>query len=302
MDLNLLAVLDVLLQEQSVTRAAERLGSSPAAVSRKLATLRRITGDGLLVRAGQQMVPTPRALELQAEVRALIERTESVLAPAGALRAADLARTFTIQVGELLQISLGAPLLARLRSQAPGVRVVFLPETLEDTPALRQGVVDLELGVLAHLDPEIRSARLATVPILAAARSGHPLFDGPIDARRFAEADHISISRTGKPRGPLDAALADQGLSRNVTAVVPDHFSAMMLARTTDLVCLTIAAAATDTMAELGLRTFPIPLDVPPVVIGMAWHPRHHTDSAHRWFRTQVRATVTEHIARHTAT
>ncbi|MCZ9342029.1 LysR family transcriptional regulator, partial [Streptomyces sp. TRM76130] len=53
MDLNLLRALDALLQENSVTRAAERLGTSPAAVSRTLARLRRAVGDPLLVRAGQ---------------------------------------------------------------------------------------------------------------------------------------------------------------------------------------------------------------------------------------------------------
>nr|WP_308213724.1 LysR family transcriptional regulator [Streptantibioticus rubrisoli] len=87
MDLNLLRALDALLQESSVTRAAERLGTSPAAASRTLARLRRAVGDPLLVRAGQGMVPTPRALELREEVRALLRGCDNVLRPGAGFEA-----------------------------------------------------------------------------------------------------------------------------------------------------------------------------------------------------------------------
>ncbi|MFR0359240.1 LysR family transcriptional regulator [Streptomyces sediminimaris] len=293
MDLNLLTALDALLQEGSVTRAADQLGTSPAAMSRKLASLRRIVGDPLLVRAGQQMVPTDRALELRTEVRALIERTEAILTSTRGLDVASLNRTFTVQASDALLAALAAPLISRTRSQAPAVGVTFIPESVEDTPALRQGSVDLELGVLDHLDPETHTEPLARVPMVATARHDHPLFDAPINARRFADADHIGISRTGKRHGPIDTALGKLGLRRNIAAVVPSHTSAMMLARTTDLVCLTIATGnLPDAVTALGLRTFPIPLNVPPIEIGMAWHPRHDTDTAHRWFRDQVRTTI----------
>ncbi|GLZ38030.1 LysR family transcriptional regulator [Actinokineospora sp. NBRC 105648] len=299
MDLNLLAALDALLQESSVTGAADRLGTSPAAMSRKLASLRRIVGDQLLVRSGQRMVPTVRALELRTEVRALIERTEVVLTSSGEFDVAGLRRTFTVQVGDLLLAGLATSLVGRVRALAPGVGVVFAPESLEGTPALRQGLVDVEVGVLGHLDPETRAERLTTVPLLAAARADHPLFDGPIDARRFAAAEHVGISRTGKRHGPIDAALEREGLRRDVVVVVPGHTAAMVLARNTDLVCLTTATGdLADAAAALGLRTFPIPLDLPPVEIGMAWHPRHDTDSAHRWFRDHIRATVTAAVRR----
>lgn len=292
MDLNLLAVLDALLQECSVTKAADRLGSSPAAVSRKLATLRRRVGDPLLVRAGQEMIPTPRALELQGAVRALVEASEAVFAPSAGLDIAALQRTFTIQASELLQASIAAPLVGRVRSSAPGVGVVFLSESVEDTSALREGLVDVELGVLGHLDPETRTEQLTTLPLLGVARNDHPLFDGPIDARRFAEADHIGVSRKGKRHGPIDTALAERGLRRGVAVVVPSHTVGMLLARASDLVCLTVAGDMTDTITTLGLRTFPLPVEVPLVEIGMAWHPKHDADHAHRWFREQIRATV----------
>ncbi|MGP2439383.1 LysR family transcriptional regulator [Streptomyces sp. JW3] len=288
MDLNLLRVLDALLQENSVTRAAERLGTSPAAVSRTLARLRRAVGDPLLVRAGQGMVATPRALELRDEVSALLLGCDRVLRPGAGFDAVHLQRTFTVQTTELLLAKLAGTLSDRLRVEAPQVDVVFLPEAVEGGPALRQGTVDVELGVLGHLDPEIRTRRLTRLRLVGVARAGHPLFDGRIDARRFAAAGHIGISRLGKRSGPIDTALAERGLKRRVAVVVPSHTSAMMLARDTDLVALTLADWLPGTVAALGLRTFPIPLDLAPLELGMAWHPRNAADPGHRWFRDHL--------------
>ncbi|MCT9088887.1 LysR family transcriptional regulator [Streptomyces sp. ASQP_92] len=292
MDLNLLRVLDALLRENSVTRAAERLGTSPAAVSRGLARLRRTVGDPLLVRAGQRMVPTPRALELREDVRELLRGCDNVLRPGAGFEAVRLRRTFTVQATDLLLAGLAGPLTDRVRAEAPQVDVVFLPEALEGGPALRQGTVDVELGVLGGLDPEVRTRHLIHKVLVGVARSGHPLFEGRIDARRFAAVDHIGISRHGKREGPIDVALARRGLERRVAVVVPSHTSAMILARDTDLVALTLADWLPDATATLGLRTFPVPLDLAPVDIGMAWHPRNSADPGHRWFRGHLAAAV----------
>ncbi|MEV7192095.1 LysR family transcriptional regulator [Streptomyces sp. NPDC093510] len=292
MDLNLLRVLDALLQENSVTRAAERLGTSPAAVSRTLARLRRAVGDPLLVRAGQGMVPTPRALELQGEVSALLRGCDDVLRPGAGFDPVHLRRTFTVQAADVLLAGLAGTLTDRVHAEAPHVDVVFLPEAVEGGPALRQGWVDVELGVLAHLDPEIRTRQLTRMTLVGVARSGHPLFSGRIDARRFAAADHIGVSRLGKRHGPIDSALAERGLRRRTAVVVPSHTSAMLLARDTDLVALTLDDWLPDAVSALGLRTFPIPLDLAPVDLGMAWHPRNSSDPGQRWFRDHLAAAV----------
>jgi DNA-binding transcriptional LysR family regulator len=292
MDLNLLRVLDALLQENSVTRAAERLGTSPAAVSRTLARLRRAVGDPLLVRAGQGMVPTPRALELRDEVGVLLRNCDNVLRPGAGFDAAHLQRTFTVQAADLLLTGLAGTLTDRIHAEAPHVDVVFLPEANEGGPGLRQGWVDVELGVLGHLDPEVRTRRLTRATLVGVARHGHPLFDGRVDVRRFAAADHIGISRLGRRLGPIDTALAERGLRRRVAVVVPSHTSAMLLARDTDLVALTLADWLPGTIAALGLRTFPIPLDLAPLDLGMAWHPRNSADPGHRWFRDHLAAAL----------
>ncbi|MFB7905727.1 LysR family transcriptional regulator [Kitasatospora sp. NPDC056076] len=292
MDLNLLRALDALLQENSVTRAAERLGTSPAAASRMLARLRRAVGDPLLVRAGQGLVPTPRALELREEVAELLRGCDNVLRPGAGFDPVHLERTFTVQSTDAVLVRAAGRLAGRIRAEAPGVDVLFLPESLEGGPGLRQGRVDVEVGVLGQLDPEIRTRPLVTAPVAGVARAGHPLFDGRITARRFAAADHIGVSRRGKRLGPIDAALAERGLRRRVAVVVPSHTAAMLLARDSDLVTLGAADWLPEAFEALGLRTFPIPLELPPLELGMAWHPRNSADPDHRWFRAHLAAAV----------
>lgn len=289
-DLNLLRVLDALLSESSVTRAAERLGTSPPAVSRALAKMRRLVGDPLLVRAGQTLVPTTRGAEIHRALGPILAQIEQMLRPGTEFYPKELRRTFAVQAADLFLSPLAGPLLERLGQQAPQVDVVFVPEAYEDTGALRRGDVDIELGVLGDLDPEIQHRPLAAVPILGLARAEHPLFAAPIDAAQFARWGHIGVSRRGRKRGPIDDALERKGLRRRVHVVVPGYTSALLLARSTDLVTITTADWC-DTALSLGLRTFPVPFDIPHADVGLAWHPRNDADPAHQWFRGLVAAT-----------
>jgi DNA-binding transcriptional LysR family regulator len=99
-DFNLLVVLDTLLAEGTVTRAARRLRLSPSAMSRALARLRETTGDPLLVRAGRGLVPTPRASELREHVNHLVLDVQAVLRPAEKLNPSQLVRTFTLRTSD----------------------------------------------------------------------------------------------------------------------------------------------------------------------------------------------------------
>ncbi|MER8186912.1 LysR family transcriptional regulator [Kitasatospora sp. NPDC094015] len=296
LDANLAVALDALLTEQSVTRAAARLHTSPAAMSRTLARLRRVLQDPLLVRAGQAMVPTPRAEALREEAAAVVRRLEALLTPSGGVDPGALRRTFTVQTADLVGAALAPGLLGLARRRAPGVSLRVLAEEWEAGPALREGRVDLEVGSIGHVDPETRVEELVTLRMAAAVRAGHPLAEAPLTPEGLAAAEHVAVSRRGRFTGPLDAALAEQGLSRRVGAVLPGHLAAMALAATGDAVCLVPTALPGeppsplgDAARAMGLVLLEIPLPLPPLTIGMAWHPRHTADGAHQWLRAAVR-------------
>ncbi|MFF4838401.1 LysR family transcriptional regulator [Streptomyces sp. NPDC001315] len=299
LDANLAVALDALLTEQSVTRAAARLRTSPAAMSRTLGRLRRTLQDPLLVRAGQTMVPTPRALALRDEAAAVVRRLGSLLSPGEGADPATLRSTFTLQAADLVGAALAPGLLHLARQEAPGVSFRLRAEELEAGPALRDGRIDLEVGSIDHVDPETQVEELVTLRMVAAVRPGHPLAGKALDPARLAAAEHVAVSRRGRFTGPLDTALAERNLHRRVTAVLPSHLAAMTLAVRSDVVCLVPAALPgnpesplTHTATALGLCLLDIPLPLPPLTIGMAWHPRHAADGAHHWLRNAVRRTL----------
>ncbi|MEV0711129.1 MULTISPECIES: LysR family transcriptional regulator [Nocardia] len=292
LDMNLLVALDALLETNSVTKAAERLNTSAPAMSRTLARLRRVLDDPLLVRAGRNLVPTPRALELRYEVNTLVGQGRDLLRPRGGLDPAGLKRSFAIRAGDTVGTELIAPLLSAVRSQAPGVTLHFRPDAPEDTAALRDGRVDIEVGTIDRTDPETTVQRLFGDRVVGVAAPGHPLVSERVTVARYAAAAHLAISRLGRANGPIDDRLALHGRTRRVVATVPDLASALLAVRSGVSVCPAPAHLGASAVAALDLRTFEIPLPLPEVTVSLAWHPRNTADGGHRWLRELIRTVL----------
>jgi DNA-binding transcriptional LysR family regulator len=293
LDMNLLAALDVLLAEGSVTGAARRLGLSSSAMSRTLTRLRSATGDPLLVRAGRRLVPTPRAAELRDRVHELSRDVRAVLRPQIAdLDIAALELTFTIRASEGFVEFLSAPLVAAVMQAAPHIRLRFAPKPDKDAGPLREGLIDLEIGVLGVSAPEIRTQLLFRDRFVGVARIGHPLLAGVTPAR-YAACDHIVASRNADFTGPVDDALEKLGLRRAIRVVVPGYPDAMRIARHSDLIALVPRSClgnspASEHAATSGLESFELPVSTPEITISAMWHPRVDADPAHRWLRDTV--------------
>jgi DNA-binding transcriptional LysR family regulator len=287
-DLNLLVTLDVLLAECSVARAAQRLRLSPSAMSRSLARLRETTGDPLLVRAGRGLVPTPRALELRERVGQLVEGGTAALRPAEKLDIKQVVRMFTLRSSEGFAENFGPILIARVLEEAPGLRLRFVQKPDKDSAPLRRGAVDLETGVVDEsTSPELRTQSLFRDRYIGVVRKGHPLSRGGMTACRYASGRHISVSREGLDKGPIDDALKPLGMERHIVTVVGGFSTAVALARTSDLIA-SVPERHTGRLRD-GMHSFPLPVPVPGFTISLLWHPRMDADQAHRWLRACVR-------------
>lgn len=287
-DLNLLLTLDALLAEGSVASAARRLRLSPSAMSRSLARLRETTGDPLLVRAGRGLVPSPRALELRERIGPLVQEAQAALRPAAALKLDQLQRQFTLRTREGFVENFGAALLARVASEAPGVRLRFVPKPDRDSTPLRDGSVDLETGVIgANMGPELRAQALFRDRFVGVVRAGHALSRGRMTVQRYAAALHVAMSRRGLDRGPVDVALEAAGLRRDIAVTVAGFSEAVALARHSDLIA-TVPERHTGSLRD-GMHSFGLPLAMEPFTVSLLWHPRMDGDAAHRWLRACVR-------------
>ena len=277
----------MLLAEGSVAAAARRLRLSPSAMSRTLARLRAATGDPLLVRAGRGLVPTPRALELRQQTGGLVEAVLAALRPAEALDPGRLDLTFTLAVSDGFVDNFGPALVARIQSQAPGIRLRFVAKD-RDGGALRRGEVDAETGVVkAHSHPELRAQALFHDRFVGVVRHDHPLLSGTLTPARLAAARHVAVCGQGQVNGPVEEALGGLGLDCVAAVVVGGFAAALALVRASDLVA-TVPERHSGNLRD-GLVSFVPPLDLPPITVSLLWHPRLDADPAHRWLRGCVR-------------
>lgn len=287
-DWNLLAALDVLLAEGSVTAAAERLHLSVPATSRTLGRIRQAFGDPILVRAGRGLVPTPRALAIQQRLHRLVEEAHALVETGRDVDLAALERTFTIRANDALTGLLAAGLVARVRAEAPGVTLRFAPEGEEDLAPLRDGLVDLDIGVIGDLGPEVHSAPLFQERYVGVVAAGHALAAGEVTLGRVAAAGHVVVSRRGRARGVFDDVLARDGLARDVAAVVPTFTAAAHIITGSDLTGFLPARFAAQVAARTGAHVYEIPAELPRVPLAQAWHVRHDLDPAHQWLRERI--------------
>lgn len=286
-DLNLLVALDALLAEQSVTRAAERLNLSPPAMSRTLGRIREAFQDPILVRAGRGMVLTPRAESLCVGVRDLLASARGLIEQGRDFDLARLERTFTLRASDALVLAFGPNVVRLACGAAPGVRLRFVPEGEEDVDALRDGRVDLDIGVIDEMGPEIRVQKLFHDCFVGLVRRGHVLCEGEVTAERYAAQTHVAMSRRGIGQGPIDRRLGELGLARFVAVVVSTMPEAVSLAMNSDLVASVPERMAQ--VAKLDAFIFPLPVRTEAITIAYAWHPRFEADRAHSWLRGCVR-------------
>ena len=258
------------------------------AMSRALARLREVTGDPLLVRAGRGLVPTPRAIELQSQVGALVDGAKAVLRPVAQLDLGQLHRRFTLRTSEGFAETFGPLLLARLEAEAPGVTLHFLTKPDKESAPLRDGEVDIETGVIdAQTAPEMRSLPLFRDRWVGVMRQDHALAIGPMTDSRFAEQGHVLVLRRGLHSAEVDEAVQMAGLERRIATVVNGFSTALSLARQTDLIA-TVPDRHTAGLRK-GMHSFTLPVEVAPFTVSMLWHPRVDGDLAHRWLRGCVR-------------
>ncbi|MGC6389050.1 LysR family transcriptional regulator [Ewingella sp. S1.OA.A_B6] len=295
-DLNLLIALDVLLAEGSVAGAARRLGLSPSAMSRTLSRLRTTTGDPLLVRAGRNMVLTPYAEDIRERTQSAALEARALLRPSvSMLNLPTLERTFILRSNDGFVLAFGAALIAEVAAAAPLVCLRFAPKPEKSSTHLREGRVDLEIGVLGGMGPEIRIQTLFRDRFVGVVRKGHPL-EGKtvITAADYASCGHVVVSRRASTHGPVDDALAESGLTRKIAAVVPGFSAALAIAQASDLVALVPASFLISQMVvkrddvPARLWVFELPVKTREITISQMWHPRSEVDPAHRWLRQLV--------------
>ncbi|MFC6634203.1 LysR family transcriptional regulator [Microbulbifer taiwanensis] len=283
-DLNLLLGLSVLLEERSVSRAAERFHLSQPAMSRMLQRLRETFHDELLVRTKDGYEPTARARKIQTELDQLLPRINTLLrGPVFDPSIAD--ETFRIACTDYATVVMGAQLSERLYGEAPGITLdisAWRDSAFEDCV---QGRLDLVLWVDAAPEPLV-SEVLFREDFVCVMSAEHALAGRPLTLDDYLRYPHIVVDLLGGQQTLVEDKLVELGAARTVGLRVPYFSAAISAVAHTNLIATVPRRIASCYSANNDLFTIDAPLELAPFDYVMGWHPRSAEDPAHRWLRS----------------
>jgi DNA-binding transcriptional LysR family regulator len=290
LDFRDLRVLDTLIREGSITRAAQALETTQPAISKLLRRLRVRFADPLVVRRGSGVQPTARAVEMAAQIRALLDMADSLWRERMPFDPKKSVKTFSLLLTDVGMVRLLPPLIARLADLAPNIRVRALPlDSRHFALKLESGEADLALGAFPKAAGYLRFQRLFSDGYASVVRRGHPRAAEARTRKGFLAEQHILItsSETGhaahlETQRVLTRAIAPS----NILLKVPSFIAGAIVASQTDGVTTLPENLAALVATPLGMSVFRTPVSLPRIEIAHYWHERYHRDGAHRWLRS----------------
>lgn len=288
-DLNLLPVFDVLIEERNITRTARRLSMSQPAVSHALARLRQQLNDPLLIRSGDGMQASDRALQIHAALHNSLSQLEKTLAPQPHFAPKESERQFSIATTDYVEALLLPPLLTQLEKQAPGIRLQIrhlashLP--LDDIEA---GTLDLAIGRVDNIPKRFRTQLLLEDDYLCAMSSTHPLAGEKLTMSRFSKQAHLLVAPEAKRREVARDLFPGQSLKPKIIANLPHFLAAIHAAAESDFLVTGPARLLRKFQQPFNLYLTTPPFELEPFQIFLVWHQLRSADQGLEWLRQQI--------------
>ncbi len=297
-DLHLIRVLHTVIHERSVSRAAVKLASSQPAVSAQLKRLRTLTGDPLLVRAGQQMQPTETALQMLDATARMLQDAERLFSRHGRVlrrsnfEPAAAESLFRVAASDYLDPFFLPRLVAHIKRAAPSVRLELMPLTqdYDYRRHLAAGDVDLVIGNWLQPPEELHLGRLLSDEVVCLVAQDHPATRRNWTVDKYLDAEHVApMPMSPGALGVIDEHLRNSGVQRRIM-VRASHFSLIPLMVADSLLVLTTGRQfCSRYVGTLPVKIVRCPASFPTLNYYQLWHELSHAAPSMRWFREQVR-------------
>ncbi|WP_054311274.1 LysR substrate-binding domain-containing protein [Mesorhizobium sp. 1M-11] len=288
-DLNLLPVFVALMEERSVTRAASRLGITQPALSNSLNRLREMLRDPLFIRERYGIKPTQLAEEIAPTIEAALAQLDEVVVHQQDFEPADAERQFLIAPNSYVELVLMPALVARLREQAPGIKLRMTPfgNDLAETGVI-SGTTAMVLGRVVDPPDNLVVQHLMDEGLACVVRRDHPDVGENLSRDQFERLKHVNVLPPGRIRAGLFQALRKQNLNREVAVSVTHFLAVPEMIAVTDY-CATLPILICRALErDPRLKVLPSPVDLGTFPVELAWHVRYRHDPAHKWLRAVI--------------
>ena len=291
-DLNLLLAFKLLVEERSVSRAAEKMFVSQPAMSHVLCKLRRQLDDPILVKTSAGMIPTARARALLEPIRTVLKEVAHIIRTPEEFSPATSQKRFVIATSDYVEFTLLMPLIKSFNKRAANIEI-HVRHQISKLAEIEIEEDNIDIVILfdsvINIPSNICRRKLFDDRIVCIVRQDHHDFTGNIMSfEQFISSRHMLISPRGTETGLIDDYLAVRGLTRKVSLIVPNFLSAPWIVANTDLVLSLPLRIAEQFVRLAPLRILPLPIDLPIYDLIMVWHPRQEKEPAHQWLRREI--------------
>ncbi len=292
-NLNLLVALDVLLKEQNVTRAGQRLFITQSAMSSILKQLREVFHDDLFVRGqSSKMIPTDFALSLQGPLNEFLNKAEAVFLTGKSFDPKTTETVLRIGMSDYTEAVLLPKLVDYLMEHAPRMELdIRHMNYIDNLHVFENGELDLAIGIFDEIPQNLNEQTLYSDEVILVAKKGHPAFASPISLEIYAGLPQIVVVLfRDRSLHHIDQVIREAGFCRNVVANVPHVLSALYTigASQSHLVCGIPYRVAAPFLKGENLISVPFPVENNTFELKQVWHSRSDKSPANRWFREAV--------------
>ena len=294
LDLNLLVVFNALMSTRNVTKTADELCLSQSAISQSLRRLRDALGDPLLVRSGNDMLPTERALAMVEPVNRILRELEQVLTPPDVFDPANSQRNFMIRAPEYFECTIYPRLYEVIAVEAPGVSVDlnYLEYDINESELLNQET-DLIFGI-DHYMPRSKNLHYELLPqdaLICMVANSH-LLQSSISTREYASHRHVYDNLVHFM--DIDTWLKKKKFKPQASLRVESYTAVVSLVERTDFVAVMPKLAAEQLSRFGDVRLLSLPKNFPQFRVSMIWHPLYDTDMGLQWLRHKIKQIYTD--------
>lgn len=286
-DLNLLVALNVLLEERSVTRAAQRLNLTQPAMSAALRRLRDSFNDELLVAHGKRMVPTPHAQSLAPMVAQMISAAQTLIASSTLFDPATSHRAFRIAASDYISAILLRPLLGEIAAIAPNVRLEIVPLGPQIHDEMERGAIDCSISPVEFLRAGEPQELLFTERHVLLGAASNPIFSRPVTEEDYHAAGHVVVELSNA-RAFVEDHVRARGDRRRIEVVASSFTIVPWLIAGTNRVALVHERLARLFADKLDLAYADPPFEVPPMNESLQYHRSRGNDGGLRWLRERL--------------
>ncbi|VUS67557.1 transcriptional regulator LeuO [Klebsiella spallanzanii] len=281
-DLNLLTIFDTVMQEKSLTRAAQTLGMSQPAVSSAVSRLKVLFKDELFVRNGRGIKPTDRAFQLFSSVRRALQLVQNEL-PDTLFDPLDCERVYNLCVCSPLDNYLTPLIFNKISEIAPRVSLSFKSSLSQQViNQLRYQEVEFVLDYNKFNHPEFTSIPLFNDEMVLVDRRGHPRITASLDEQEIYREQHatVALDRYASFSHPWYSSEEQQAcIAFHGNALV----SVLSVVSQTNMVAIAPEWLAREFEEQFALQLLPLPLDMNSRTCYLSWHETAGQERSHRW-------------------